>query len=220
MSISLNLGVEAPIPDLDTLILKVQKWLDRDDLADEVPVFVQLFEAEANRELRTPEMEQTVTFSVEDEDRPLPSNYLAMRAIYRENGTADTTLRGMSPTALKAEYEGSTGIPRAYALVSGGIRVAPPPADEYLLTMDYFARIEPLSVVAPSNWLLEKHPDAYLYGTLYYAEAYLDNAVRASQWRGLLDTVFAKINKSTRADRYGAGALVPNTTRQVRGARC
>ena len=220
MSISLALSVPAPIPDRDTLISEVQEWLDRDDLADKVPVFIQMFEAEANRELRTPDMEKTVTFSVEDEDRPLPSDYLAMRAIYREGGTADTTLRGMSPTALKAEYEGSTGTPQAYALVAGGIRVAPPPSGEELFTMDYFARIDALSVVAPSNWLLEKHPDAYLYGTLYYAEAYLDNAVRASQWRGLLDNVFERINKSTRADRYGAGALVPNTTRQVRGARC
>jgi hypothetical protein len=182
-------------------------------------VFVQMFEAEANRELRTPQMETSVLFSDADEDRPLPSDYLAMRSIYVE-GSPDRPLRGTSPTALKLESDGTAGTPTKYCLVSGGIRLAPPPAAELLLRMDYFARIEPLSVVAPSNWLLENHPDAYLYGTLFYAEAYLDNAVRAGQWRSLLDNVFERINKATRADRFGAGALVPNTIRQVRGARC
>jgi hypothetical protein len=157
---------------------------------------------------------------VADEDTPLPDDYLAMRAIYREDGTNDTMLRGISPTALKAEFDGAVGTPQAYALVAGGIRVAPPPADEELLTMDYFRRIDALSVVAPSNWLLTKHPDAYLYGTLYYAEAFLDNAGRASQWRSLLDITLERINRSARGDRYGAGPLVPNATRQVRGARC
>jgi hypothetical protein len=213
-------SVPAPIPDLDTLKAQVALWLDRDDLETQIPVFIQMFEAEANRDLRTPEMEITVTFSVADEDTPLPDDYLAMRAVYLENGTADAPLRGMSPTALKMDYAGSTGTPQAYALVSGGIRVAPPPADEELFTMDYYGQIEPLSVVAPSNWLLEKHPDAYLYGTLFYAESYLDNAVRAGQWRGMLDMTFEKINRASRGDRYGAGPLVPNATRQVRGARC
>ena len=220
MSISLDVGTPGAIPNLDTLKTTLADWLDRDDLADKIPVFIQMFEAEANRILRTPEMEHTVTFSVADEDTPLPDDYLAMRAVYREDGTADSLLRGMSPTAIKADYSGATGTPQAYALVSGGIRIAPPPADEELLTMDYYRQIEPLSVVAPSNWLLEKHPDAYLYGTLYYAEAYLDNAVRASQWRSMLDITFERINRSSRGDRYGAGPLVPNATRQVRGARC
>ena len=219
MSISVNIGVVAPIPDRDTLITEVQEWLDRDDLAAKIPVFIQMFEAEANRELRTPDMERTVTFEVEDEDRPLPDDYLAMRAIYREAGTLDQPLRGLSPQALKTDYSGVTGVIQAYALVSGALRVGPPPSGTDLLTMDYWARIEALSVVAPSNWLLEKHPDCYLYGTLYYAEAFLDNVERASLWRTMLDTTFAKINKSTRADRYGSGALVPNAMKQVRGAR-
>jgi hypothetical protein len=36
----------------------------------------------------------------------------------------------------------------------------------------------------------------------------------------MLDMTFEKINRASRGDRYGAGPLVPNATRQVRGARC
>jgi hypothetical protein len=104
--------------------------------------------------------------------------------------------------------------------VSGGIRLVPPPSDTVLLTMDYYARLDPLSIYAPANWLLEQYPDAYLYGTLYNAEIYLDNATRAAQWKGLVDEVVSRINKSARNDRYGAGPLVPSITTQVRGSRC
>jgi hypothetical protein len=86
--------------------------------------------------------------------------------------------------------------------------------------MDYFARIDPLTVSTPSNWLLDQHADAYLYGTLFNAEIYLDNAQRAAQWKGLLDQVVDRINRTSRNDRFGAGPIVPNTASQVRNARC
>lgn len=219
MSISLALSTPGAIPDLDTLKSTVADWLDRDDLATKIPTFVLLAESLFNRELRTPEMEVTTTFTVSDEDTPLPSDFLAMRAIYRE-ASPDTPLRAMSPTALKQEFSGTTGVPVVYALVSGAIRLAPPPANDELLTMDYFASIDHLSVAIPSNWLLEKHPGAYLYATLLHAECYLDNATRAAQWKGLLDEVMGRIIKNARGNRFGAGPLVPNTVTQVSRARC
>lgn len=218
MSISLAVSAPGAIPDRDTLISTAQDWLDRDDLTDKIPVFVQMTEAMFSRELRAPLMERSVTFEATSEDTLLPDDYLAMRAIYIE-GSPDRPLRGMAPSALRQEFDGSTGTPVAYCLVSGAIRLVPPPSDAILLTMDYWATLDPLSVFAPSNWMLERHPDAYLYGTLYHAEAFLDNATRAAQWKGLLDEVLAKINRSARNDRYGAGPLVPNTVTQVRAAR-
>lgn len=219
MSISLAVSTPAAIPDLETLLTTVSDWLDRDDLNARIPVFVEMSESLFNRELRCPEMERTVTFSVTSEDSSLPTDFLAMRSIYIE-ASPDLALRGMSPAALKQEFSGNTGTPQAYALVSGGIRMAPPPADTTSLTMDYFAVIEALSVTSPSNWLLEKHCSAYLYGALFHAEAFLDNATRAAMWKGLLDQVVDRINKTARNDRFGAGPICPNAIRQVSGARC
>jgi hypothetical protein len=219
MTISLSVSTPGPIPDLDALKVAVADWLDRDDLEARIPTFIQLAEAMFNRELRTIQMERTSTRSASGEDTLLPDDYLAMRAIYEE-GSPDRPLRGISPTAIRQNFDGTTGTPEAYALVSGGIRLVPPPSSTILLTMDYFARIDPLSIYAPANWLLEQYPDAYLYGTLYNAEIYLDNATRAAQWKGLVDEVVGRINKSAQNDRFGAGPLVPSTVNQVRAARC
>lgn len=220
MSISLALTTAGAIPDLDTLKSSVADWLDRDDLTSRLPTFISLVESICNRELRTPEMESTVTFTAINEDTPFPvNNFLAMRSIYVE-GSPDRPLKAMAPNALRQEFNGVVGVPTAYSIVSNAIRLAPPPNDDTLLTMDYFASIDPLSVETPSNWLLEKHPGVYLFGTLYFAEAFLDNVTRAGQWKGLFDEALGRVVKTSRNNRWGSGPLVPNLAIQVRGSAC
>lgn len=219
MAISLNVSSPAAIPDLDALKSTVSAYLDRDDLDTLLPQFILLAEAMFNLELRCSEMETTTLLEVEGEDTVLPADYLAMRAVYEE-GSPDRPLNGMAPSAIRQGFDGTAGTPTAYTLVAGFIRLVPPPSSVLLLRLDYWAQIANLSTTSPSNWLLEKHPDAYLYATLFQAEAYLDNAVRAGQWKQLTDLAVARINRSSRSDRYGAGPLVPNAVSQVRGAKC
>lgn len=218
MSISLNVSTPGAIPNYKALQNAVGDWLNRTDLGPNIPVFIQLAEAMFNREIRHPLMEKTVTGATSGEDSELPADYLAMRAIYEE-GSPDRPLKGTSPTSERIISNGTAGQPLYYTLVSSGIRLIPPPSDTILLTMDYFAEIPALSATQPANWLLEQHPDAYLYGTLFHAEAYLDNATRASQWKSLVDAAVTRINRAARNDRYGAGPLVPNGIAQVRTAR-
>jgi hypothetical protein len=219
MSIALSVGIEGAIANYTTLKTRVAQYLDRADLDAMVPVFIAFAEAQFNRELRTPEME-TGRVSVETtEEITLPANFLSLRNIYLE-GSPDRPLKAMSPAALKHEYSGATGTPECYVIASGKIRLSPPPASSTTVSMDYYAKIPALSDAIPENWLLLKHPDAYLFGTLFQAEAYLDNATRAAQWKGLLDQVVGSISAAGNRNRWGAGPLVPNTTRQVRGARC
>lgn len=219
MSISLSVASTSAIPDYATLVSSVSDWLDRDDLDAKIPTFILMAESMFNRELRCPEMETSALLTATSETTALPSDYLAMRAIYVE-GSPDRPLRGLAPTAIRQEYDGSAGIPAAYTLVDGGLVLVPPPSDTTTLHLDYFARLEALNASSQSNWLLEKHPDAYLYSTLFYAETYLDNATRAAQWKDLSDEVVGRVNRSARSDRFGAGPLVPNTVVQVPRARC
>jgi hypothetical protein len=219
MSISVGVPSTSPIPDYATLLTTVGDWLDRDDLSAKIPMFVQMAEAMFNRELRTPDMETSALLTATNENTDLPADYLAMRALYIE-GSPDRPLRGMAPTAIRQDFDGSTDTPVAYCLVDGGLVLTPPPSATLTLHLDYFARIQGLSDASTSNWLLEKHPDAYLYGTLFNAEAFLDNSTRAAQWKGLLDATVDRINRASRNDRFGAGPLVPNLQGQVRQARC
>ena len=132
MSISLDIGSTSPIENFDDLQDEILEWMDRTgDAASlaRVPKWILFAESWFNRELRTPEMERTTTFSADAEDMPLPSDYLAMRAIYQET-EPDLPLNGMSPDQLRRDFGGYSGIPQAYAIVGGGIRFAPVPERE------------------------------------------------------------------------------------------
>jgi hypothetical protein len=218
-SFSVGVPSTSAIPDYPTLKTTVADWLDRDDLDPKVPVFIQMCEAMFNRELRTPDMESQANIVFTSGSADLPSDYLAMRSIYIA-GSPERPLRGMAPTAVHEEFDGTSGIPAAYVLMNGGISLVPPPDSTTTAVLLYFSRIEALSDANESNWLLEKHPDLYLYGTLYNAEIYLDNAARAGLWKELLEQTLGRVNQAAQNDRFGAGPLVPNAVAQVGYSRC
>ena len=222
MSISLALDTEGAIANLDDLKDWIADEVDRDlsEITDKLDKWILLAESYYNRHLRTPDMEGEYLFSADAEDMPLPSDYRGMRSIYVE-GSPDRPLRAFSASAIRMEYDGTaSAYPAGYVLVSGGIRLVPPPSGEILLHMDYFQRITPLSVVAPSNWLLEKHPDAYVAAILFHYYRWAQNLELASAYKMMREELKDEINGAARRDRFGAGALVPNAMRQVRGARC
>lgn len=222
MAISLNVSSPLAISNVDDLKTWIADEVDRDlaDITTKLDKWILLSEARFNRDLRCSEMEKTVSGYATAEDTPLPADYLAMRAIYIE-GSPDRPLRGLSPSAVRQEFDGSTGTPVGYALVAEGIRLVPPPtSDGDLLTMDYWGKIDPLSATNPSNWLLEQHPDAYIYGVLFHYYRWSKDKESAIDANALCESVIAKINRVANADRYGAGPLVPNAVVQVRGSTC
>lgn len=221
MAISLNVSSPLAIANVDDLKTWIADEVDRDlsEITDKLDKWILMAEARFNRDLRCPDMEKTVTGSVTSEDTPLPVDYLAMRAIYEE-GSPDRPLRATSPSSIRQEYDGTPGIPEAYVLVSGGIRLIPPPDAEYLLTMDYYARIDGLSVTSPSNWLLEKHPDVYVTGALFHYYRWSKDRQAAMDANAICEGLIQQINQSAKLDRYGAGPLARATVQQTCGGRC
>jgi hypothetical protein len=221
MSISLSVSQSLAIANVDELKEWVADEVDRDlsEITDKLDKWIMLAEARFNREIRCPDMETSVTWAVSSENTSLPSDYLSMRAIYEE-GSPDLPLRATSPSSIRQEYNGTAGTPEAYILVSGGLRLIPPPDAQYLLTMDYYARIEGLSVASPSNWLLEKHPDAYVTGVLFHYYRWSKDRDSAVDANTLCAGIISDINQSAKKDRYGAGPLARSTIGQTRGGRC
>src|ERR1051326_4633117 len=168
MAISIDVSDPLAISSRDDLKVWVAEEVDRDvdEISDNLDKWILMAEARFNRDLRSPEMEKSAILLASGEDTALPGDYLAMRAVYEE-GSPDRPLKAVSPTSIRRGFDGSTGTPVAYALVSNSIRLIPPPASEILLSLDYWAGLENLSTITPSNWLLDKHPDAYVTAILF-----------------------------------------------------
>jgi hypothetical protein len=67
---------------------------------------------------------------------------------------------------------------------------------------EYFKTIPSLSDAVPSNWLLEDHPDVYLYGTLVEASLYLMDDERLPGWSQALEEAVQEIKEADKVARY------------------
>lgn len=70
--------------------------------------------------------------------------------------------------------------PTRAALYPGNrLKLSPTPDTAYAIELIYEANLASLTDAAPSNWMLQKYPNVYLYGSLKYMLDYLQDGVRA-----------------------------------------
>jgi hypothetical protein len=159
-------------------------FLNRSDLAAAIPDFITLAEAQFNRELRVPQMENLDSGTTSDGIIAVPDDWLETR-----------TLRLASPTTGQQileyvgeeewdqlEADGLTGTTRFYTIINGAFQVLPAPSADINYLLRYYAQIPALSALNATNWLLSKSPDLYLYGALTQSAPYLKDDDRLAVW--------------------------------------
>lgn len=222
MTVALNVSTNSAIYDYSTLRDEWENRLDRDDLTALFPQFVQMAEAFMRKHLRVLDQETTTSLTASAELVALPTDCLSIRSVHIEGSPSpDYALRGMSPAALAHEFNGiSAAVPVAYAQINGFLKLAPPPSSSVTLSVIYIARFNPLTETITTNWILDDHPDVYFYGVLAQACDHIrDDAGFARYWAAFTSAV-SDLRRARTNDRWGSAPLVPNTVRQVRGARC
>lgn len=190
---------------------EIADWSNRSDLTAVIPTFITLAEAQLNRKLRTRDMIERSTATIDSEFTALPSDFLAPRT-FKLDASPPLTLRYVSPDELnrmKALSGDEAGIPEVYTVTDGGFQIYPAPQDEYDAELSYWKKIPALSADNASNWLLVRHPDAYLYGALLQAAPYLIDDVRIAAWGTLYQTVLSDIQDEDRNDDMAPDFAMP-----------
>lgn len=149
----------------------VADWLNKASLtgvADRAEEFIALFEAQASRELDVREMIGATILTLSQETVGLPSDFAGVLS-FRLAGDASEALTYVLPADL--DGSSATGRPSRYT-ITDVIVLDPVPDAEYEARFRYRKRIPALGAARPTNWLLKRHPDAYLYGALSQALIY------------------------------------------------
>jgi hypothetical protein len=188
-------------------------WMARTSLSDRIPEFITLAEAKFNRLLFVPQMEQRSTATVDTtSDDPqyitLPSDFQTMRRVRLNGVTGKPRLEFMSHTQID-DYRTCTddvsGQPLYFSILGSEMELAPTPNEDYSLEMVYRKNIPALSDSNTTNWLLTFAPDAYLYGALMEAAAFMVEDERIPLWAAALKSVVDNINDLGERRAYGAG---------------
>lgn len=182
-------------------------WLNRSDLAARIPDFIRLAEARMNRLLRDPDQIVTASVTVTAGTGALPADYGQMIAF----GAEGERLTQVTPGEF-GSYRSEAGAATVYTVSGGGMRILPAMAS-VAIPITYYRAIPPLVADADTNWLLERAPDLYLYGSLLQAEFYGWNDERLATIKSAWDESVSELRADGENRRWGAAPLAPKIRR-------
>lgn len=180
------------------------------NITDNAPDLITLFEAEATRRLKSRFAEtQTTLVTVSGTATvALPSDFGELRSIKISSTDPQAQLVYMTPQEIDETWIASQRAqPVNYTIQGTNLRLAPVPNAVYTLTILYQSGVPVLSATNTTNWLLTNHPDAYLFGSLAEAAAFIGEDERVPMWLQRRDQAFDSILSADRKARWGGGAL-------------
>lgn len=162
----------------------IADWMNRGDLTAVIPDLIIAAEATMNKVLRTRLMmtSSTVTVVTGTDRIALPATLLDI--LYIANNSTPSETLTKQPAAWIAEQQrlrlSTPGTPLYYNILGSDMLVCPVPSANKTYKLTYYQEIPALSVSNTSNWVLQHHPDLYLYISLMFAESYMSDEQRAA----------------------------------------
>lgn len=158
---------------LDTyanLQASIASWMHRSDLAGSIPDFITLAEARIAALLMSNQQDiaGTITTTPGIQFATLPSDLSTAHSLSIQN--VSPALDFLTPEQLEQRYSPTqVGAPKAYTLIGQSIYFGPTPDAAYTIRCFYQSFVPSLSATAPTNSLLTKWPNIYLWGALVEA---------------------------------------------------
>jgi hypothetical protein len=179
----------------------VASYLQRGDLTAMIPQFIALAESDIQADIADlPELLVHATATTAP-DNPLVDtlNMYALRDAWVSGERVHIAMPGMMTTTST-----SKGCPQAIAIEgASAIRLYPTPDAAYAIDILYVPVISPtLAGGEPSdaatNWILQRHPGAYLYGACLHASAYIEDAAKLAAWQSGYDSSIDRMRSANR----------------------
>tara|TARA_R110002050_G_scaffold124575_3_gene243767 strand:+ start:2318 stop:2941 length:624 start_codon:yes stop_codon:yes gene_type:complete len=147
--------------------------------------------------------EQSTTIAVTGQTFPLPDGFIKMRGIRVNQNGELIKLQFATPESIR--YRSSTGSPSFFTVIGDEVKFDINPDSNFDIIIDYTGEILPLSTSNPTNAVLTKHPQAYLFGCLYFLKLWADEPQDAQLFYVQFLKVIRGANKRYKKGRYGTG---------------
>ena len=195
----------------------IMVWLARPAdllLVNNVPDMIRLFEAEDQRRLRVIGAERTERLYASGPLLELPPDFQELRHANLDDGTP---LEFVPPGNIGRESVPG-GNPRRFTILGDGdacggagggavMQLVPPASGTVAVIISYQRGLPALSDTNTSNWLLNEHPDCYLFGSLVESEAFIGADERALGWFQRREATFTSIEQADRKKRWPGAPL-------------
>jgi hypothetical protein len=144
----------------------VATWITRSDQTANIPDFIKLYEADANRRIRIRQNMTTtqLTLTSGSASVNLPTGFLEEIEL-NYNDTSDVLTRGsFNDIDRNQTTDSQPARPAWYAITSSAITFETEADQTYTLNLRYYTKWD--IATDTTNWLLTNAPDAYLFGSI------------------------------------------------------
>ena len=181
----------------------IAAYLQRSDLTAIIPDFITLAESDINSDIADLQVAQSHLSVTTTANNPLVStaSMYALRDAWCNGEPLHIGLPSSMTTTSTAK-----GAPEAIAISgASAIRVYPIPDAVYTIDM---LHIPLLSIATELNWVFTQSPNAYLYGSLLHASAYIEDVAKLGAWQAGYEAAISRLRS---ANRHGHATMTAPT---------
>ena len=209
-------GGNLPETSLNQLRNAISRWTAKSDLGVDLDTILLIADAKIRREIRMLEQEVDLVITTNDRgEAVLPAGFLGFRSIEVQNAPYPET-EYLPPDALrkvKAEPGFSARQTVQYTIESGKLKTTANSSMTFDTTFTQW--FSPLTDDDPSNELLARAFDVYLYASLEATYEFLQDEQIAAYYRGKYNEAKEGIVRQERYKRTGAGPMSRRIRRRV-----
>ncbi|MBY0260159.1 hypothetical protein [Methylobacterium sp.] len=196
-----------PITDYASLVANLSDYIARDDLEGYYATFIQLAEKRLNSGLKALGMQGVSALTTNAAGQALlPGDYIEWLSLgWVDAGGKQRHLRYVEPNSPEFTFRHRpNGSPQFYTISGGLVRLAP--GRSLTLELVHYKRIPPLTVDAPTNWLITTAPQLYLYATLGEAYVFQKDEARAAEWLKMAEERLGQFVQESSSGKVGRRA--------------
>lgn len=188
------------ITDYTSLQTAIADTLNKTNLTDAIPTFIQLAEGKLFADRRVRKLHNKSDYTVSTSPANLPDDCGPIESLEHVGPTyfGPISIVGSGQIGIATQQAGGVaGVPRVAARVGNQLRFGPPPDGSYTLNLAYWVELKRLGDTVTTNWLLIDHPEAYLHAACMEAAPYLKGDERITVWDQLLQNELNMMNDKT-----------------------
>lgn len=154
------------IVDMTTLRDAVSVWATHGEITDNWVSVLQMAEARMMSDVKIRRIEQSIYGTLTDPVLPLPEDvYQYQRLMLLDASGAERSLEYAPPGTFE-RLTGSAGRPESFTVLDQALILYPSPNKEYEYALYYIPQVRPLTDENPTNDVLKRAPNVYLYACL------------------------------------------------------
>ena len=178
----------------------IAAYIHRTNQTANIITWIQLAESRIYNLCRAEELEYQDTITPVAAVAALPADFLDLREISYSQANHSVVLKGVSRSRLS--YYRVMGQPYVYSIQGGNIEIAPDGTGTTFNIL-YYRKLPALSVSAPTNALLTRFPQLFLYGAMMEAGVFFRDTEMQNLSRDQFMSDMNEINMEAARTRAG-----------------